>query len=163
LEELSFVAMLLIAAAGFLFGGILLGIVCLVVAVYAGAVFWTPLRGYLWIPGRRESAILPLADRLKPSLSEGAALVRRLDPATPSFDVLQLARAWQDEVYTMLAGERRDLAERFLDVADLIEERETQALSTVNPARLIVERHMICVKEIIEELEAEKGEMVDVY
>lgn len=93
-------------------------------------------------------------DRLRPALSEGSALVQQLDPATPSVDVLQRARTWQDAVYAMLDGERRDFAERFLNAADPIEERETQSLSTVNPARLIMERQTTVLKEITECLEA---------
>ena len=153
LEELSFVAMLLIAAASLLFGGILPGIVFLFVAVYAGVVLWTPLRRYLWIPGRRESAILPLVDRLKPTLSEGTALVQQLDPATPSLEVLQAARAWQKASYDMLAPERRDLAERFLDAALPIEERETRSLSTINTAHQSVTEQVACLEAIIEGLE----------
>jgi hypothetical protein len=106
---------------------------------------------------------LRLVDRLNLALSEGLALVPRLNPATPTLDVLQAARAWQDATYAMLAAERRDLAERFLDTGEPIEERETQSLSTVNPARFIMERQATVLTEIIEELEAEKGEVIDVY
>jgi hypothetical protein len=99
---------------------------------------------------------LRLVDRLKLALSEGQALMPRLNPATPSLDVLQAARAWQDATYAMLAAERRDFAERFLDAGEPIEERETQSSTTVNPARLIMEAQTTVLKEIIEELEADQ-------
>jgi hypothetical protein len=156
LGELSFVVALLIAAAAFLVKGVLPGSICAALAIFAALVFWTPLGDRLgWLPGKRESASAHLApvDRLRPTLSEGVALVARLDPACPALDVLRPARAWQRRAYAMLAGERRDLAQRFLDAAPPVEERETQSSTTVNPARLIMEEQTAVLKEIIDQLE----------
>jgi hypothetical protein len=156
LEELSIVIALLLAAAAFLFSGVLPGVICLFAAGCAAAVLWTPLRGYLGLSPSKGASVLPLVDRLKPVLSEGLAIMQQLDPTVPSLNVLQTARAWQKATYNMLAAERQDLAERFLDAGEPIEERETKSLTTVNSARLIMEVQTTVLKEIIGQLEPEQ-------
>lgn len=152
LDELALVAAFLIAAAAFFFKGDLPGIICLVLAVYAALVFWTPLRAYLGLPSRYSNMELPLANRLKLKLKEGQALVPRLGGGFPDIEVLKLARAWQIEVYRMLVGQRKDLAQKFLDGADPIEEREAQSLATANPASFILEEHTTCLEGLIREV-----------
>ena len=58
----------------------------------------------------------------------------------------------------MLAAERPDLADRFLDAGEPIEVRETQSLTTVNPARLSMERQIPVLKEIIDQVEVDHRE-----
>jgi hypothetical protein len=161
LDERAFavVLMLISVALGYLgyvaLGGVLPGVICLVVAAMIAAALWTPLRGYLGIPSCQSAPdALPLVDRLRLALSEGVALTQRLDPTTPLRDVLQTARAWQDATYKTIASERRDLAERFLDAGEPIEERETQSLATVNTAHWSVEAQTTVLKEFLDELDA---------
>jgi hypothetical protein len=97
---------------------------------------------------------LPLLNHLKLKLKEGQGLVLRLDHAFPDVEALKSARAWQVEVYRMLVAQRKDLAQKFLDGADPIEEREVQTLASPNPARFLLEEHTTCLAEIIEALES---------
>jgi hypothetical protein len=97
---------------------------------------------------------VPLLNHLKLKLKEGQGLVLRLDHAFPDVEALKSARAWQVEVYRMLVAQRKDLAQKFLDGADPIEEREVQTLASPNPARFLLEEHTTCLAEIIEALES---------
>ena len=84
LEELSFVAAPLIAAAGFLVGGVIPGIICLVVAGGAGVVLWTPLRGYLGIPSAGRKGVGPRS-RLEAHVERGEEILARIDKASEDY------------------------------------------------------------------------------
>jgi membrane protein implicated in regulation of membrane protease activity len=48
------VLMLIPIAASFLFGGVLLGVICLVLAAMISIALWTPVRGWLGIPAPKQ-------------------------------------------------------------------------------------------------------------
>jgi hypothetical protein len=126
-------------------------------ALGASAAIWAVATYFRWREAKHDGRLdapLPLVNRLKLKLKEGQALMVRLDPAFPDIEVLKVARAWQTEVYRMLVAHRKDLAQKFLEGSDPIEERETQTLATVNPARFLLEEHTACLAEIIEALES---------
>jgi len=129
---------------------VIIGVAAVAALLFIGGIF---LVAYGWrMPRRSEPKALSLGDRLRVALAEGSALVPRIDPIAPSLDVLQAARAWQQMTYAMLVAERRDLAKRFLDATDPIEERETKSLSMINHARCIMEEHTACLEVLIEKI-----------
>ena len=95
-----------------------------------------------------------LVDQLKLKLKRGEMLAQRLDSIVPNLMVLTLARGWHDDIYKTLSVEHPDMAQKFLDETDGVVEDPTVDLSSINPARQIVEEQVVCLQEIIDELEA---------
>ena len=92
--------------------------------------------------------------RLKLMVKRGEALAQRLDHAVPDPMVVKLAADWHDEVYKLLAKERPDLAKLFLDETEAIVEIPTVSLGTINPACLVMNEQIGCLRVIMEQLEA---------
>lgn len=102
------------------------------------------------------SSGLQLVDRLAVALKQGEAIAARLNDVVPDPMAITAAIEWHDKLYKMLIAERRDLAHKLLDETDVVIEIPTIDLSSMNPAHQIVERQVVCVKEIIEQLEADQ-------
>lgn len=96
-----------------------------------------------------------LVESLKLKLKNGEALAQRLDQVLPDLIVVKLAIGWHDQVYKMLNEGHRAAAERFLDTEAIVEV-PTLSLSSVNPAHLIMEEQLECLRETISQLEASR-------